>query len=56
MLMYLWPFGIFYEHLEFLMPLWYILCSFGILYPVWVSCTEKNLATRIRSQSYDCEL
>jgi hypothetical protein len=37
-----WPFGIFYEHVGFFMLIWYILCSFGTLFPVSVSCTKKN--------------
>jgi hypothetical protein len=42
------PFGIFYRHLgNFITILvhfvfiWYILCSFGTFFPVWVSCTKK---------------
>jgi hypothetical protein len=45
---------IFYDHLEynvnileFFMTIWYILCSFGTLFPVLVSCTKKNLATLV---------
>jgi hypothetical protein len=41
----LWTFGIFYIHLGYFMTIWYILCSFGTFFPVWVSCTKKNLAT-----------
>jgi hypothetical protein len=29
------------------MPTWYILWSFGIFFPVLVSCATKNLATLI---------
>jgi hypothetical protein len=38
----LWPFGIFYGHLVYFMPIWNILCSFSIFYahlvyfmPIW---------------------
>jgi hypothetical protein len=31
------------------MAIWYILWSFGIFYPVLVYCTEKNLATLVKS-------
>jgi hypothetical protein len=34
----LWPFGIFYGHLGYFKTIWYI-------FPVWVSCAKKNLAT-----------
>jgi hypothetical protein len=34
----LWSFGIFYGHLVFLLPFWYI-------FPLLVCCTMKNLAT-----------
>jgi hypothetical protein len=34
----LWTFGIFYDHLEQFVLIWYI-------FPVWVKCTKKNLAT-----------
>jgi hypothetical protein len=30
------------------MTIRYILCSFGTFFPVWVSCTKKNLATLYR--------
>jgi hypothetical protein len=53
------PFGIFYALWEYVtdiwnilhMIIWYILCSFGKLFPVLVSCTEKNLAAPIRFSS-----
>jgi hypothetical protein len=45
----LWPFGLFYRHWKYFMAIWYILWSFGILLPVWVFCTNKNLATLARS-------
>jgi hypothetical protein len=41
----LWPLGIFCRHLGHFMTIWYILCSFGTLFPVLVSCTKNNLAT-----------
>jgi hypothetical protein len=37
-------FGIFYDHLVHFVFIWYILCSFGTFFPLWVSCTKKNLA------------
>jgi hypothetical protein len=30
---------------RYFMSIWYFLCLFGAFFPVWVSCTEKNLAT-----------
>jgi hypothetical protein len=33
------------------MTLWYNLWSFGILFPVSVSCTKKNLATPVGRRS-----
>jgi hypothetical protein len=45
MLLYFWPFGIFYGHLRYFITIWCILCSFGTFFPVLVSCTKKNLAT-----------
>jgi hypothetical protein len=36
----------FYVHLEYFTIIWFILCSFGKLFLVLVSCTEKNLATQ----------
>jgi hypothetical protein len=33
--------------LGFLIPILYILCSFGTLFPVLVSCTKKDLATLV---------
>jgi hypothetical protein len=41
----LWTFGTFYGHLGYFMTIWYIVCSFGTVFPVLVSCTKKNLAT-----------
>jgi hypothetical protein len=37
------PFGIFYGHSVYFMVIWYI-------FPVWVCCTMKNLATLIGSR------
>jgi hypothetical protein len=52
-LIYITAIGIFYGHLVYFMAIWYILWhfryilwSFGILLPVLVCCTKKNLATR----------
>jgi hypothetical protein len=39
------PLQIFYGHLVYFVVIWYILWSFGIFFPVLVSCTKKNLAT-----------
>jgi hypothetical protein len=36
-----WPFGIFF------MAIWFIVCSFGTVFPVLVSFTKKNLATLV---------
>jgi hypothetical protein len=38
----IWPFGTFYEHLGHFMTIWYILCSFGTLFPVLVSFTKEK--------------
>jgi hypothetical protein len=47
MLVFLWPFCLFYGHMVYVMAIWYILWSFGIFFPFWYICrTEKNLATR----------
>jgi hypothetical protein len=43
--------GIFIAQLEVIIKIWYILCPFGNLVPIWyifpilVYCVEKNLAT-----------
>jgi hypothetical protein len=34
-----------YRYLGYFMTICYILCSFGTFFPVWVSCTKKDLAT-----------
>jgi hypothetical protein len=47
MLIYLWPFVMFYRHLGYFMTIWYILCSFGTYFLVLVSCTKTNLATLV---------
>jgi hypothetical protein len=31
------------------MTIWYILCSFGTFFPVWVIFTKKNLATLLQA-------
>jgi hypothetical protein len=56
----IWPYGIFYDHLVYLLlrpfgkvysplvyftALWCIFCYFVIFLPVLVCCTNKNLAT-----------
>jgi hypothetical protein len=48
-------FGVFLGHLVILVPLWYtyfmatwyFCVRFGILFPILVCCTEKNLATLV---------
>jgi hypothetical protein len=37
--------GIFHGHLVHFVAIWYILWSFGILFPILVSCIKTNLAT-----------
>jgi hypothetical protein len=44
MLIYIWPFVIFYGHLGYFMTICYILCTF---FPVLVSRIKKNLATLV---------
>jgi hypothetical protein len=46
----LWAFGIFDRHLGYFMTIWYILCSIGTFFPVWVISTKKNLATLLPPQ------
>jgi hypothetical protein len=42
----LWPFGVFTDiRYNYIMGIWYISWLFGIILPVLVSITEKNLAT-----------
>jgi hypothetical protein len=41
------PTGKFYGHLVHFMVIWYILWSFGIIFPVLLCCTTKNLATQL---------
>jgi hypothetical protein len=41
----LWPLGLFYCHLVYVVAVLYISWSFGIFFPVLVCCTKKNLAT-----------
>jgi hypothetical protein len=43
----LWTFGLFYSHMEYIIPFWFILWSFGIFSPVLVGCYKKNLATLV---------
>jgi hypothetical protein len=38
---------VFYVNWEYLSDNWYILSSFGKLFPVLVSCIDKNLATQV---------
>jgi hypothetical protein len=45
MLVFLWPFCLFYGHFVYFMAIWYISLSLGIFSPVLECLTEKNLAT-----------
>jgi hypothetical protein len=45
------PLEIFYGDLGYFVTIWYILYSFGTLFPVLVSWTKKNPATMVDSQS-----
>jgi hypothetical protein len=40
----LWTFCQFYGQKVYFMAIWYVLRTLGILLPVLVCCTEKNLA------------
>jgi hypothetical protein len=40
----LWTIGLFYNHLVYFMDIWYISWSFGMIFPILVCCTKKNLA------------
>jgi hypothetical protein len=57
----LWPFGIFQDHIVYLMAIWYISRSYSkfcghlvyfmvnlYIFPVLVCCTKKNLATLVQ--------
>jgi hypothetical protein len=46
--------GIFYGHLVYFVAIWYILCLFGINFPVLVFCTKKNLATLYMKANVAC--
>jgi hypothetical protein len=48
----LWPIGIVYGQLVNSMSIRYILCLLSIFFLVLVFCTEKNLATLLRTQSW----
>jgi hypothetical protein len=37
--------GLFYDHLEYLMAIWYNFWPFGIFFPFWYVWIKKNLAT-----------
>jgi hypothetical protein len=39
MLVYFMTIGLFYGNWKYFIPIWYILWSFGIFFPVWVFCT-----------------
>jgi hypothetical protein len=38
---FLWPLGLHYIHLVFLLPLWCIICSFGTFSPYWYVVPRK---------------
>jgi hypothetical protein len=40
-----------WKMLIYFTAIWYILCSFGIFFPVLESCTKKTLATLILSNT-----
>jgi hypothetical protein len=42
-------FGIFNDHLEYFMAVWYSLWSFVIFFPLWNVWTKKNLATLVHT-------
>jgi hypothetical protein len=45
----LWPFGLFFSNLVYLVAIWYILWLFGIYPLFWYNVTsKKNLATLIK--------
>jgi hypothetical protein len=44
-LVFFWPFCLFYGQTVYFTEIWYILWSPGIFFPVLVCCTDKNLAT-----------
>jgi hypothetical protein len=48
----MWPRLIFYGRLIYLIAIWYIMCTFGIFFPVLVSCPKKNLATLEGSSTF----
>jgi hypothetical protein len=50
MLIYFMAYWNIFRTFGIIMTIWYILCSFGTLFPVLVSCTKKNLATLIGSR------
>jgi hypothetical protein len=43
-------FGIFCGYFIYCMGIWYLLLSFGIVFPVLVCCAKKNLATLLSSR------
>jgi hypothetical protein len=42
MLVFLWPFDIYYGHMLYFMAVWYSLFSFGIYFPFWNVWTKKS--------------
>jgi hypothetical protein len=50
--------GIFYSQLVYFVAIRYILCEFGIFFPVLLCCTKENLATllnRIKLEGFKIE-
>jgi hypothetical protein len=43
--------GTYYGHLEYFVAIWSIVTSFGILIPVLVFFTKKNVATLVREKT-----
>jgi hypothetical protein len=41
MLVYLWSFGPFYDHLVYFVAIWYNLWTFGIFFPFWYVVPRK---------------
>jgi hypothetical protein len=42
--------GIFYDHLEYFMAVWYSMWSFLIFFPIWYVWIKKNLATLFQTR------
>jgi hypothetical protein len=53
MLLYLRPFGLFYDHFVYFAAIWDNLWLFGTFFPPLVCCIKKNLATMIVTKKMD---